>query len=129
MQQFHKVATTNGASLNDVAGFIVNTANYSPTKEPYLKITDSVGGQTARQSKWLDWNQYADEQSFAQAMRDKLVAAGFGMLIDTFRNGWGGSARPRPRPDDLCGRLRRRQPHRPAHPRRQLVQPERRRHR
>ena len=98
VQQFHKVATTNGASVNDVAGFIVNTANYSPTKEPYLKITDTVNGQTVRQSKWLDWNQYADEQSFAQAMRDKLVAAGFdsgiGMLIDTSRNGWGGTARP-----------------------------------
>ncbi|MFB6847013.1 glycoside hydrolase family 6 protein [Streptomyces sp. NPDC056373] len=98
VQQFHKVATTNGASVNDVAGFIVNTANYSPTKEPYLKITDTVSGQTVRQSKWLDWNQYADEQSFAQAMRDKLVAGGFdsgiGMLIDTSRNGWGGTARP-----------------------------------
>ncbi|WP_327341669.1 glycoside hydrolase family 6 protein [Streptomyces europaeiscabiei] len=97
-QQFHKVATTNGASVNDVAGFIVNTANYSPTKEPYLKVTDTVGGQTIRQSKWVDWNQYVDEQSFAQALRDKLVAAGFnsglGMLIDTSRNGWGGSARP-----------------------------------
>ncbi|NEE20223.1 cellulose 1,4-beta-cellobiosidase [Streptomyces sp. SID7499] len=98
VQQFHKVATTNGASVNDVAGFIVNTANYSPTKEPYLKITDTVNGQTVRQSKWLDWNQYADEQSFAQALRDKLVAAGFqsgiGMLVDTSRNGWGGTARP-----------------------------------
>ncbi|CAM5557154.1 glucanase [Streptomyces purpurascens] len=98
VQQFHKVATTNGASVNDVAGFIVNTANYSPTKEPYLKVTDTVNGQTVRQSKWVDWNQYVDEQSFAQALRDKLVAAGFnsglGMLIDTSRNGWGGSARP-----------------------------------
>ncbi|MGV9351696.1 glycoside hydrolase family 6 protein, partial [Streptomyces spiralis] len=45
-----------------------------------------------------DWNQYVDEQSFAQALRSKLVSAGFnsglGMLIDTSRNGWGGSARP-----------------------------------
>ncbi|MFG2353078.1 glycoside hydrolase family 6 protein [Streptomyces sp. NPDC048521] len=98
VQEFYKVATTNGASVNDVAGFIVNTANYSPTKEPYFKVTDSINGQTVRQSKWVDWNQYVDEQSFAQALRDKLVAAGFnsnlGMLIDTSRNGWGGSARP-----------------------------------
>ncbi|MFF5187437.1 glycoside hydrolase family 6 protein [Streptomyces sp. NPDC000345] len=98
VQEFHKVATTNGASVNDVAGFIVNTANYSPTKEPYLKVTDTVNGQTVRQAKWVDWNQYVDEQSYAQALRDKLVAAGFdsglGMLIDTSRNGWGGSARP-----------------------------------
>ncbi|RCH67692.1 cellulose 1,4-beta-cellobiosidase [Streptomyces sp. SDr-06] len=97
-QEFAKVATTNGASVNDVAGFIVNTANYGPVKEPYFKITDSVNGQTVRQSKWLDWNQYADEQTYAQGLRDKLIAAGFssgtGMLIDTSRDGWGGSARP-----------------------------------
>ncbi|MGW3354959.1 glycoside hydrolase family 6 protein [Streptomyces bungoensis] len=98
VQEFYKVVTSNGASVNDVAGFIVNTANYSATKEPYVKITDTVNGQTVRQSKWIDWNQYVDEQSFAQALRSKLVAAGFnsglGMLIDTSRNGWGGSARP-----------------------------------
>ncbi|MGW2858913.1 glycoside hydrolase family 6 protein [Streptomyces sp. NPDC001205] len=97
-QEFAKVATTNGASVNDVAGFIVNTANYGPVKEPYFKITDSVNGQTVRQSKWLDWNQYADEQTYAQGLRDKVIAAGFssgtGMLIDTSRDGWGGSARP-----------------------------------
>ncbi|MFF5856848.1 glycoside hydrolase family 6 protein [Streptomyces sp. NPDC012751] len=97
-QEFYKVATTNGASVSDVAGFIVNTANYSPTKEPWFKVTDSVNGQTIRQSKWVDWNQYVDEQSFAQGLRDKLIASGFnsslGMLIDTSRNGWGGSARP-----------------------------------
>ncbi|MGJ5752142.1 cellulose 1,4-beta-cellobiosidase [Streptomyces puniciscabiei] len=98
VQEFHKVATTNGASVNDVAGFIVNTANYSATKEPYVKVTDTVNGTTVRQSKWVDWNQYVDEQSYALALRDKLIAAGFGsglgMLIDTSRNGWGGTARP-----------------------------------
>ncbi|WP_159666183.1 glycoside hydrolase family 6 protein [Streptomyces mexicanus] len=98
VQEFYKVATTNGASVNDVAGFVVNTANYSPTKEPYFKVTDTVNGQTVRQSKWVDWNQYVDEQSYAQALRDKAVAAGFnsgiGVLIDTSRNGWGGPARP-----------------------------------
>ncbi|NUS24790.1 MAG: cellulose 1,4-beta-cellobiosidase [Streptomyces sp.] len=98
VQEFAKVATTNGASMSDVTGFIVNTANYSPAKEPNFKVTDSVNGQTIRQSKWVDWNQYVDEQSFAVGLRDKLVAAGFdsglGMLIDTSRNGWGGTARP-----------------------------------
>jgi cellulose 1,4-beta-cellobiosidase len=97
-QEFYKVATTNGASVNDVAGFIVNTANYGPTTEPYFKVSDTVNGTTVRQSKWVDWNQYVDEQSYALGLRDKLVAAGFdsgiGMLIDTSRNGWGGSARP-----------------------------------
>ncbi|MFC8672475.1 glycoside hydrolase family 6 protein [Streptomyces griseorubiginosus] len=98
VQEFYKVATTNGANVSDVTGFIVNTANYSPVKEPNFKVTDMVNGQTIRQAKWVDWNQYVDEQSFALGLRDKLVAAGFdsglGMLIDTSRNGWGGSARP-----------------------------------
>ncbi|MER5397456.1 glycoside hydrolase family 6 protein [Streptomyces sp. NPDC002599] len=97
-QEFKKAATTNGATVNDVTGFIVNTANYSATKEPYVKVTDTVNGQTVRQSKWIDWNQYNDESSYAQGLRTALVAQGFdagiGMLIDTSRNGWGGSARP-----------------------------------
>ncbi|MCO1598178.1 glycoside hydrolase family 6 protein [Micromonospora sp. RHAY321] len=91
-------AVASGSTVNNVHGFIVNTANYSALREPYVKITDNVNGQTVRQSKWIDWNYYVDELSFAQAFRDKLVSVGFnsgiGMLIDTSRNGWGGSARP-----------------------------------
>ncbi|MFI6895600.1 glycoside hydrolase family 6 protein [Streptomyces sp. NPDC050256] len=96
--EFKKAATSEGATVNDVAGFIVNTANYSALKEPNFKITDSVNGTTVRQSKWVDWNYYTDELTFAQALRTLLVSEGFnsniGMLIDTARNGWGGSARP-----------------------------------
>ena len=94
----HQAATANGATVNDVAGFITNTANYSALVEPNVKVTDSVNGVSVRQSKWVDWNNYVDEQSFAPALRNMLVAAGFnatiGMLIDTSRNGWGGTARP-----------------------------------
>ncbi|MFJ8542606.1 glycoside hydrolase family 6 protein [Streptomyces sp. NPDC093586] len=95
---FKTAATTEGATVNDVHGFIVNTANYSALKEDHFKITDSVNGTSVRQSKWVDWNRYTDELSYAQAMRDKLVSIGFdkniGMLIDTSRNGWGGTQRP-----------------------------------
>ncbi|MFI5976099.1 glycoside hydrolase family 6 protein [Streptomyces sp. NPDC051452] len=97
-QEFKKAATTNGATVADVTGFIVNTANYSPTREPHVKITDTVNGTTVRQSKWIDWNQYDDETTYAQGLRSALVAQGFdsgiGMLIDTSRNGWGGPGRP-----------------------------------
>ncbi|WP_091665322.1 glycoside hydrolase family 6 protein [Micromonospora auratinigra] len=97
-QQLYAAATASGSTVHNVAGFITNTANYSALKEPYIKITDSVNGQTVRQSKWIDWNQYVDELSFAQAFRNKLVSIGFdsniGMLIDTSRNGWGGANRP-----------------------------------
>ncbi len=95
---FKVAATTEGATLSDVHGFIVNTANYSALKETNFSINDTVNGTSVRQSKWVDWNRYTDELSYAQAMRDKLVSIGFdskiGMLIDTSRNGWGGTARP-----------------------------------
>ncbi|MFE1797639.1 MULTISPECIES: glycoside hydrolase family 6 protein [unclassified Streptomyces] len=95
---FKEAASTEGATVADVHGFIVNTANYSATKENYFTINDSVNGTSVRLSKWIDWNRYVDEQSYAQAMRAQLVSIGFpsgiGMLIDTSRNGWGGTARP-----------------------------------
>ncbi|MFC6084309.1 glycoside hydrolase family 6 protein [Sphaerisporangium aureirubrum] len=86
------------AGFSSVTGFITNTANYSSLQEPYFTVGGSVNGQQIRQSRWVDWNQYIDELSFAQAFRTRLVSQGFssniGMLIDTSRNGWGGSARP-----------------------------------
>ncbi|WP_327698710.1 glycoside hydrolase family 6 protein [Streptomyces sp. NBC_00459] len=95
---FKQAATAEGATVNDVHGFITNTANYSALKENNFTINDTVAGKSVRESKWVDWNRYTDELSFAQAFRNQLVTVGFpstiGMLIDTSRNGWGGSARP-----------------------------------
>jgi cellulose 1,4-beta-cellobiosidase len=93
-----EAATSEGATVNDVHGFITNTANYSALKENNFTINDSVAGKSVRESKWVDWNRYVDELSFAQAFRNQLITTGFnsgiGMLIDTSRNGWGGTARP-----------------------------------
>ncbi|MFE3857949.1 glycoside hydrolase family 6 protein [Streptomyces griseorubiginosus] len=98
VQTIKQAATAEGATVNDVQGFITNTANYSALKEQYFTINDSVAGKSVRESKWVDWNRYTDELSFAQAFRQEAVnqgfASGVGMLIDTSRNGWGGSARP-----------------------------------
>lgn len=95
---FKEAASAEGATVNDVHGFITNTANYSALKENNFTINDNVAGKSVRESKWIDWNRYVDEQSFAQGFRNQLVSAGFpsdiGMLIDTSRNGWGGTARP-----------------------------------
>jgi len=86
------------AGFASVDGFITDTANYSALVEPNFTINTTVNGQSVKQSKWVDFNQYVDEQSYAQAFRTKLVSVGFtgslGMLIDTSRNGWGGAARP-----------------------------------
>jgi len=90
--------TARMAGLQTVHGFITNAANYSALSEPFIQANAMVGGVSVRQSKWVDWNPYVDESSYAKALREKLIAAGFdasiGMLIDTSRNGWGGSARP-----------------------------------
>ncbi|WP_030562122.1 glycoside hydrolase family 6 protein [Streptomyces aureocirculatus] len=95
---FEQAATAEGATVADVHGFIANTANYSALKEEHFRIGDTVAGRSVRESKWVDWNRYTDELTFAQAFRDKLVSVGFdsriGMLIDTSRNGWGGAGRP-----------------------------------
>ncbi|WP_329125724.1 glycoside hydrolase family 6 protein [Streptomyces sp. NBC_01465] len=97
-QLMHQAATTSGATVDDVQGVIANTANYGATTEPYFTIDDTVNGTSVRQSKWVDWNRYVDEQTYAQAFRTAMVTAGFnssvGALIDTSRNGWGGANRP-----------------------------------
>jgi cellulose 1,4-beta-cellobiosidase len=91
-------AARASGSVTNVHGFIVNTANYSALREPFFQANSTVGGQSVRQSKWVDWNFYVDELSFATAFRQQLIGAGFnsgiGMLIDTSRNGWGGPNRP-----------------------------------
>jgi cellulose 1,4-beta-cellobiosidase len=93
-------STAQGATggVATVDGFITNTANYSALTEPFFTINSTVNGTTVRQSKWVDWNFYIDELTYAQAFRNQLIADGFpstiGMIIDTSRNGWGGSARP-----------------------------------
>lgn len=95
---FKQAATAEGATVADVHGFITNTANFSALKETNFTVGDTVAGKSVRESKWVDWNRYVDELSYAQAFRNQAVTVGFpagiGMLIDTSRNGWGGTARP-----------------------------------
>ncbi|WP_370012674.1 glycoside hydrolase family 6 protein [Nocardiopsis sp. LDBS0036] len=95
---FFEAANAAGASPDDVHGFIANTANYSALVEDNFSVDQTIAGTPVRQSEWVDWNQFTDELSFAQALREELVGQGFdsgiGMLIDTSRNGWGGPDRP-----------------------------------
>ena len=94
--------STNG--VNSIAGFVSNTAGYTPTHEPFLDslansaFPGSGGGTQVRQASFYEWNPYFSEVAFVQAWRTRMVAAGFpadiGMLIDTSRNGWGGAERP-----------------------------------
>jgi cellulose 1,4-beta-cellobiosidase len=92
------------AGVNSVAGFVSNTAGYTPLTEPFLDslansaLPGSNGGTQVRQAKFYEWNPQFSELGFAQAWRSDMVTKGFpsniGMLIDTSRNGWGGTSRP-----------------------------------
>lgn len=88
-----QAARASGSTPANVRGFVTNTANYSALREPFVPAVPPY-----IYSRWVDWNQFNDELTFAQATRNRLVAAGFapdiGFIIDTSRNGWGGPARP-----------------------------------
>jgi cellulase/cellobiase CelA1 len=84
-----------------VDGFISNTANYNVFVEPYMTANQSISGQLVRSMPiWYDWNDHIEERSFALALRTALTTgtdaypASVGLLLDTSRNGWGGTARP-----------------------------------
>lgn len=84
-----------------VDGFISNTANYNVFVEPYMTANQMISGQPVRSTPiWYDWNDHIEERSFALALRTALTTGtdayptSVGLLLDTSRNGWGGSARP-----------------------------------
>ncbi|WP_308295681.1 glycoside hydrolase family 6 protein [Streptomyces odontomachi] len=93
-----QAAQANGGTFDDVAGFIVNTADYGVLHEEYFTVDDKVNGVSVIQSRWVDWNQFVDELPFALSLRQRAIADGFstgtGILVDTSRNGWGGPKRP-----------------------------------
>lgn len=90
------VGTTAG--YDSIDGFISNTANYVPTKEPFLTATESIGGNTVESSTFYQYDPDIDEIGYDSAFYTAAINAGFpstiGFLIDTSRNGWGGPGRP-----------------------------------
>jgi cellulose 1,4-beta-cellobiosidase len=98
-QEFAKVAKATTAGVASVDGFVSDTANTTPLDEPFLpNSTLQVGGQPLDSAKFYQWNPEFDEHHYDEDMHAALVAQGFpssvGMIVDTSRNGWGGSARP-----------------------------------
>ena len=92
------VAKGTTAGIPSVDGFITNTANYGPTREPFLTATQSIGGNEVESATFYQFDPFIDEETYAAAMDAAFVTAGFpstvGFLIDTSRNGWGSSLRP-----------------------------------
>jgi cellulose 1,4-beta-cellobiosidase len=95
---FLQVAQGTTAGVASVDGFITNTANYGPTKEPYMTATEQIGGTPVFNSAFYQFNPNIDEEDYAAQFDAALITAGFpstlGFLIDTSRNGWGGPTRP-----------------------------------
>ncbi|MFL4952108.1 glycoside hydrolase family 6 protein [Streptomyces sp. MMS24-I31] len=99
VQLYTDVAKGTAAGLSSVDGLITNVSNYTPLEEPFLTDPDkNVGGNPVRSSKFYEWNPNFDETDFTRNVHRALVSAGWpdstGMLIDTSRNGWGGTGRP-----------------------------------
>ncbi len=96
--EFVKVANLTVAKTGSIDGFISDTANYTPVREPFFTAATTVGGQQVMSGAFYEFNPDVDEATFTADMYTRLTAAGFpatiGMLIDTSRNGWGGAARP-----------------------------------
>ncbi|MYS57253.1 glycoside hydrolase [Streptomyces sp. SID5468] len=98
-REYVKVVSATKAGYDSVDGFISDTANYTPLREPFLTDPDlTVGGTALKAVNFYQWNPYFDEYGYDNAMYSTLVSAGFpariGFLIDTSRNGWGGPGRP-----------------------------------
>jgi cellulose 1,4-beta-cellobiosidase len=96
---YQKVVLGTTAGYASIDGFISDTANYTPVQEPFLtNPTLQVGGQPVDSATFYQYNPTFDELTYDTAMYNTLVSAGFPssdrFLIDTSRDGWGGSGRP-----------------------------------
>lgn len=105
LKPFAKLLKQVGAGIpggsSKVDGFISNTANYNVFTEPFMKADQKVKNRQVRSLRgWYDMNDHIEEQSFANALRSELINGAdaypptVGLLLDTSRNGWGGSNRP-----------------------------------
>ena len=97
--EYAKVVQAASGGYATVDGFVSDTANTTPSDEPFLpNSTLQVGGQPLDSATFYQYNPYFDEHSYDEAMYNEFVSSGFpssvGMVIDTSRNGWGGPSRP-----------------------------------
>jgi cellulose 1,4-beta-cellobiosidase len=96
---YNTVVRGTTAGYASIDGFISDTANYTPTQEPFLTNPNlNVGGQQLDSANFYQFNPTFDELTYDTQMYNTLVGAGFPaskkFLIDTSRNGWGGPNRP-----------------------------------
>jgi cellulose 1,4-beta-cellobiosidase len=86
------------AGPNSISGFITNTANYAVTTEPFMTANQLIMGSPVYSALFFDWNPTIDEANYAAAWKNTMVAthnfppSSANMIVDTSRNGWGGSS-------------------------------------
>src|SRR5262245_25392376 len=96
---FTTVVTHTTAGLNSIDGFIDNTANYTPLKEPFIDANQTFNGNRVVSANFYSFNATVDEAGYATEMQTLFRANGWpvsstNFIIDTSRNGWGGPNRP-----------------------------------
>jgi cellulose 1,4-beta-cellobiosidase len=95
---YHDLVAATPAGLATIDGFISNTANYAPAKEPFMTATQQLSGGPVDSANFYQYDPYIDEGGYEAAAYTAFVNAGFppsiGILMDTSRNGWGGANRP-----------------------------------
>ena len=89
--------TTRG--LASIDGFIDNTANYTPLKEPFIDPTRTFNGQQLISASFYEFNPTVDEAGYATELQtlfrqNNWPASSTNFITDTSRNGWGGPNRP-----------------------------------
>jgi cellulose 1,4-beta-cellobiosidase len=81
-----------------IEGFVNDTANTLPLREPFMTATQSVGGQQVMSAKFYEYNPNIDEQSYVADMWSRFNQGGWpttmAFITDSSRNGWGGAQRP-----------------------------------
>jgi len=95
--EFAKVANMTAAKFASIDGFITDTANTTPLREPFITGATTVNNQPISSALFFESNPEVDEATFSNDLWTRLTSSGgfpatLGMLIDTSRNGWGCTA-------------------------------------
>jgi cellulose 1,4-beta-cellobiosidase len=93
--------TVSGATagLNSIDGFIDDTANYTPLKEPFIDANQTFNGTKVISANFYSFNATVDEAGYATELQTLFRQNGWpatstNFITDTSRNGWGGPNRP-----------------------------------
>jgi cellulose 1,4-beta-cellobiosidase len=99
-----KVANMTSAKFASIDGFITDTANTTPLKEPFFQGSTTIGGTPVMNSSYYEFNPSVDEAAFTADMWAQLTQPGrfpstlASSSIPRAMAGAGRSGRPRPAP-------------------------------